>query len=159
MKIQIKFTKEVCDLGIETERRVRKKKRMAGRKSNDVGLIFEAEMERDLYASINRVTQKIKDRFEQLHLLSQKYDFLIPTNLIDEEFEFEEEEDINMAEVKIEMKRLKNFLGFSKDKNWKEGSLELLRFIIKYVFRNSVPNLMILLRVSVWLAASGVFLS
>ena len=52
-----------------------------------------------------------------------------------------------MAEVKIERKRLKNFLEFSKEKNWNEGSLELLWFIIKYVFQNSVPNLTILLRV------------
>ena len=106
-------------------------------------------MKRDLYASIDSDAQEIKDRFEQLHLLSQKYDFLIPTNLINEEFEFdfEEEEDDNMDEVKIERKILKNFLEFSKEKNWKDGSLELLRFIIKYCFQNSVPNLTILLRV------------
>ena len=153
----IKYAKEVCeDLGIETERRVRKKKRMAGEKSNDVGLNFEAEMKRDLYTSIDSITQEIKDRFEQLHFLSQKYDFLIPTNLIDDEFEFEfeEEEDVNMAEVKIERKRLKNFLEFSKEKNWKEGPLELLRFIIKYGFQNSVPNLTILLRVFLTKAVS-----
>ena len=40
----IKYAKEVCDdLGIETACRVRKKKRMAGGKSNDVGLTFEME--------------------------------------------------------------------------------------------------------------------
>ena len=153
----IKYAKEVCeDIGIETERRVRKKKRMAEEKSNDVGLNFQAEMKRDLYTSIDSITQEIKDRFEQLHFLSQKYDFLIPTNLIDDEFEFEfeEEEDVNMAEVKIERKRLKNFLEFSKEKNWKEGPLELLRFIIKYGFQNSVPNLTILLRVFLTKAVS-----
>ena len=52
-----------------------------------------------------------------------------------------------MAKVKIERKRLKNFLEFSKEKNWKEGPPELLRFIIKHGFQNSVPNLTILLRV------------
>ena len=59
-----------------------------------------------------------------------------------------------MAEVKIERKRLKNFLEFSKEKNWKEGPLELLRFIIKYGFQNSVPNLTILLRVFLTKAVS-----
>ena len=90
-----------------------------------------------------------------MHLLSQ-CDFLFPTYLIDEEFKFEleEKDDINMAEVKIERKRLKNFLEFSKEKNWEEGSLELLRFIIKYVFQNSVPNLTILLRVFLTKAVS-----
>ena len=52
-----------------------------------------------------------------MHFLSQ-YDFLFPTYLIDGEFKFEleEKDDINMAEVKIERKRLKNFLEFSKEK-------------------------------------------
>ena len=61
-----------------------------------------------------------------------------------------------MAEVKIERKRLKIFLEFSKKKNWKERPLELLRFIIKYGFPNSVPNLTILLRVCL---TKAVFLS
>ena len=46
----IKYAKEVCeDLGIETERRVRKKNRMGGEKSNDVGLNFKTEMKRFIY--------------------------------------------------------------------------------------------------------------
>lgn len=62
IEYSIKYAKEVCDdLSIETERRVRKKKRMAGEKSNDVGLTFEAEMKIDLYALIDRLTQEIKD--------------------------------------------------------------------------------------------------
>ena len=70
----IKYVKEVCDdHGIETECRVRKKKRMVGEKPNDVRLTFEAEMKTDLHTSIDSITQEIKDQFEQLHLLSQKY--------------------------------------------------------------------------------------
>ena len=62
------------------------------------------------------VSLEIKKRFEQMHFLSQ-YDFLFPTYLIDGEFKFEleEKDEINMAEVKIERKRLKNFLEFSKE--------------------------------------------
>ena len=68
----IKYAKEIFyDFVIEAERRVRKKRSMAGKNSNDVELTFEAEMERDLYASINSVTQEIKDRFEQLHFLAK----------------------------------------------------------------------------------------
>ena len=39
-------------------------------------------------------------------------------------------------------------------KIWKEGSLELLRFIIKYGFQNSVPKLTILLRIFLTKAVS-----
>ena len=117
----IKYAKQISN-DHETERRVRKKKRLAKKKSNDVGLTFEVEMKRDLYASIDSISQGIQDQFEQLHLLTQRYDFLIQTNLIDEEFEFEfeEEKDVNMAVDKIERKRLKNFLEFSKEKNGKK---------------------------------------
>ena len=40
-----------------------------------------------------------------------------------------------MAEVKIERKRLKFFLEFTKEKNWKEGSLELLGSSSNMVFK------------------------
>ena len=117
----IKYAKQISN-DHKTERGVRKKKRMAEKKSNDVGLTFEVEMKRDLYASIDSISQGIQDQFEQLHLLTQRYDFLIQTNLIDEEFEFEfeEEKDVNMVVDKIERKRLKNFLEFSKEKNEKK---------------------------------------
>ena len=93
-------------------------------------------MKRDLHVSIDSSTQELKDWFEQLYC--QKHDFLIPTNLIDEEFEIDEEQYINMV--------------------------DRLKFIIKYGFKNLVPNLMILLlaflpKLSVWLAVGWVFLS
>ena len=63
----IKYTKEFCgDLGTETERQVKREWQRKNR------MMFDLPVKRkwrDLYTSIDGVTQEIKDRFKQLHLL------------------------------------------------------------------------------------------
>ena len=93
---------------------------MAGGKLNDIGLTFEAEMKRDLYASLGSVTQEKKDRLSN-SIFSAKSMISLPQPIY-EEFEFEEEEDVNMTEVRDREERdWRIFLSSLKRKIVKKG--------------------------------------
>ena len=88
-------------------------------------------MKRDFYASIDNHSENKSLIWAPAFSQPKLWLIFLQINLIDKEFE-----DINMAEVNINKKWLKNFLEFSKEKNPKEGPLELLRFITHYGFQN-----------------------
>ncbi|XP_069582652.1 zinc finger MYM-type protein 1-like [Ranitomeya imitator] len=163
VKHSVAYAKEICeDLGIDMDRRSRKKKKMAGEQSQDAALPYETELMREMYLSLDRVIQEITTRFQQLHALAEKYAFLTPSHLLDDKYECQlnqDHDDINKEEFLIERKRLKSFLYVAvtqdKKETWKEDSpLELLQFIVKYSLENSVPNIVILLRIFLTIAVS-----
>ncbi|KAK4877415.1 hypothetical protein RN001_009921 [Aquatica leii] len=140
-------------LGIDiAPRRIRKTKKMTGEEVADAGLSYDIKL-RQMYESVDRITQEIKTRFHQLHELHVKYSFLTPTNLLNPEYkcEFKEEpSDVDMKEFEIERERLRNFIAVAdaKDKdNVMKGSFELLEFIQQCNYGISVPNIVIMLRI------------
>ena len=100
---------------------------------------------------MDRVTQEISVRFQQICKLSERYDFLSPSNLLNDDYEClinEEIDDIDREEFLVERKRLKHFIAAAyEEKEWKGGPLELLEFILTYDLLNSVPNIVIMLRI------------
>ncbi|GFX91443.1 uncharacterized protein TNCV_3545261 [Trichonephila clavipes] len=46
--------------------------------SKDVQLSYEEDLRRTMYSSIGRLTAEIRERFQQLQNLAQKYAFLRP---------------------------------------------------------------------------------
>lgn len=152
----LNYAKQLCDdLGIPIERRVRRKKRMVDELAEDEPLSYEADMKREMYSCIDSARKEIEERFEQLHCLSQKYAFLLPANLLNENYNIDYEDDVISKEVlQVEKRRLRYFLEVSGDKKWRENPLELLRFIVKYKFQNSVPNIAIVIRIYLTIAVS-----
>ncbi|EFA12671.1 52 kDa repressor of the inhibitor of the protein kinase-like Protein [Tribolium castaneum] len=159
----VTYAKGICDdLGIAMDRRCRKKKTMAGETAGDAGLSYETELRRDMYHSLDRVIQEITTRFEQLHNLAEKYVFLNPSNLVNLEFDHYlsdvHDDEIIAEEFNIERKRLQHFISVvtsqGDTETWKDGPLELLQFIFTYHLENSVPNIVILLRIFLTIAVS-----
>uniref|UniRef100_A0A8D0BQ35 HAT C-terminal dimerisation domain-containing protein n=1 Tax=Salvator merianae TaxID=96440 RepID=A0A8D0BQ35_SALMN len=158
----VAYAKEICeDLGIDMDRRCRKKKLMAGEQSQDAELSYETELRREMYFSLDRVIQEITTRFQQLHVLAEKYAFLTPSNLLGEKYECQlnhNYDDINKEAFLIERKRLQSFISVAvkqdKKETWKDSPLELLQFIVKYSLENSVPNIVILLQIFLTIAVS-----
>lgn len=162
--------KIICEeLEISTERRVRRRKNMSGESSQDVGLSLEQEVRREMFLSIDRIIKEIKERFHQLHVLSRKYSCIIPCNLLNEEFECQINDfvDIDKEQFHIERKRIQVFMAVAvpalqeevkRCKNGGkvelEGPLDLLKFIQQYRLENSVPNIVILLRIFLTIAIS-----
>ena len=156
--------KIICEvLEISTERRVRKRKNMSGENSRDVGLSLEEEVRREMFSSMDRIIKEIKERFDQLHGLVRKYSCIIPCNLLNEEFECQINDliDIDKEQFHIERKRIQVFMAVptlkEEAKHWKNGEkgpLDLLKFIQQYRLENSVPNIVILLRIFLTISIS-----
>ena len=159
----IKYAKEICnDLGIsiERQRRPKKKKQMFGEGSQDSELPYDMELKREMFSSMDRVIQEITLRFQQLHELAEKYAFLTPMNLLDDKYECHlntDHNEIDKEEFLVERKRLQHFISVAaKDEiqMWDKGPLELLQFIHKFSLGNSVPNIVIMLRIFLTIAVS-----
>ncbi|KAK4880089.1 hypothetical protein RN001_008235 [Aquatica leii] len=128
------------DLGIDiAPRRIRKTKKITGEEAADAGLSYDIKLRQEMYESVDRITQKIKTRFHQLHELDVKYSFLTPTNLLNPEYKCEFKEEPSDVDTK-EFER--------------EGSFELLEFIQQCNYGISVPNIVIMLRIFLTIAIS-----
>ena len=112
---------------------------------------------------MDRIIKEIKECFYQFHVLARKYSCIIPCNLLNEEFECQINDfiDIDKEQFHIERKRIQVFMAFpalqEEEKCWKNGErgpLDLLKFIQKYRLENSVPNIVILLRIFLTVAIS-----
>ncbi|GFU20286.1 uncharacterized protein TNCV_4933611 [Trichonephila clavipes] len=72
------YAKGLCEeleISFEPSRRIRRK-HIFGDESKDVQLSYEDGLRRTMFTSIDRVTTKIRERFQQLQNLAQKYAFL-----------------------------------------------------------------------------------
>ena len=115
-----------------------------------------------MFSSLDRVIQEIHLKFQQLRDLAEKYVFLTPTHLLDDQYECQltqiDHDDFDKDEFLLERKRLQHFIVVATSQGqtnmWKEGPLELSQFIHKYDFGNSVPNLVVMLRIFLTIAIS-----
>ena len=95
------------------------------------------------------MTKEISGRFQQVHDLANKYAFLTPSNLLDDNYDCqlgEVDEDIEKEEFFAKRSRLKYFVEASGNDKI-DGSLELLSFIQRYHLGDSAPSIVILLRI------------
>ena len=69
--------KKLCsEMGISMERRTRKKKRMDCERLTDAALGFDAELRREILRVIDRLTEEISGRFQQVHAQQTNMSFL-----------------------------------------------------------------------------------
>ena len=154
----VNYAKKVCDdLGIVMGRRHRnrKKKHIFGDGSQDAGWPYDNKLKTEMFSSLDRVIQEVNLRFQQFHELAEKYVFLTPTYLIGNQYECQltqlDHNNIDKDEFLVERKRLPHFIAVATSHGetnaWKEDPLKLLQFINKYNLANSVPNIVVMLRI------------
>ncbi|XP_018497533.1 uncharacterized protein LOC100906434 [Galendromus occidentalis] len=158
------YAKSLCDdLGIEIpSRRIRKRRKEFDDTSEDANLTFEQELKREMYASSDRILQEMTTRFEQLRDLDEKFGFLKPAQLLEENSESDLDHappDIDRAEFLEEQKRLQQFVKVCSEQErtriMNEGPLELLQFIREFNLDICVPNIVICLRIFLTVAISS----
>ncbi|GFV66465.1 uncharacterized protein TNCV_379921 [Trichonephila clavipes] len=104
-----------------------------------------------MFSSIDRLTAEIRERFQQLPNIAQKYAFLMPEVILSiDELNLEQaHQDINNEEFQLERVRLQAFVAATYSGCTKElirsGSLSLFKYIIEFQFE--FPNLVIILRI------------
>ncbi len=79
----------------------------------------------DVYRML-RIIKELKERFDQLLVLARKYSCIIPCNLLNEEFECQINDfiDIDKEQFHIERKRISVFMAVpaqQEAKCWKKG--------------------------------------
>ncbi|GFT32068.1 uncharacterized protein TNCV_3468851 [Trichonephila clavipes] len=101
--IYAKSLSEELEISFETPRRIRRK-HMFGDGSKDVQLSYEDDLRRTMFSSIGRVSAEIRERFQQLQNLSQKYAFLRPEVILSmDKLNLDQPpQDINKEEFQLE---------------------------------------------------------
>ncbi|GFW08297.1 uncharacterized protein TNCV_1656121 [Trichonephila clavipes] len=105
-----------------------------------------------VFSSIDRVTAEIRERFQQLQNLAQKYAFLRPEAILNmDEPNFDQApQHINKGEIQLEHVRLQAFIAATdpgcKKELIRSGSLGLLKCINESKL-DGLPNIVIMLRI------------
>ncbi|GFV59219.1 uncharacterized protein TNCV_2339601 [Trichonephila clavipes] len=103
--------------------------------------------------SIDRVTAEIRERFQQLQNLVQKFAFLrLKVILSMDELPLDQAlQNINKEEFQLERVRLQAFVAATDSSCKKElirsGYLGLLKYIIESKLEDGLPNIVIMLRI------------
>lgn len=113
----LSYAKSLCEelgISIEPPRRIRRR-HIFGDGSRDAGLSHEDDLKRKMFSSLDRVTAEIRERFQQLQNLTEKYAFLRPAIILgvdDEECNLDQApQDIDREGSKLECVRLRAFVA------------------------------------------------
>ncbi|GFU17722.1 uncharacterized protein TNCV_1744771 [Trichonephila clavipes] len=143
---------EELEISFEPLRRIRRK-HIFGDGSKDAQLPYEDDLRRTIFSSIDRITAEIRERFQQLQNLAQKYAFLRPEVILsmDELNSDQVSQDNNKEEFQLERVRLQAFVDATNPGCKKElirsGSLGLLKYIIESKLEDGLLNIVIMLRI------------
>lgn len=150
---------------VETERRPRQKKRMAGETSRDAGLTDKQEIERVMKGTIDRLYMEMDERFTRLHDTDEKFGFLLDV----EGLCYSVDSDI----LKTKCQNFSNFYNCDVDGQQLYEEIldfrmllasrtnskisrpeEILQFIVQYEDESIFPNLRIAIQIMLTIAVS-----
>lgn len=158
----VSYAKQMCeDLDVSTEprsRTMRKQKFEYG--SGGAALSYEDELRRKLFSSLDRITMEIQERFQQLQNLAVTFACITPAVLLDSDdptCNLDHADQVDEKDFKIERVRLRTYVVAANKENEliKAGPLELLKFIVKSKLEDTLPNIVIMLRIFLTIAISN----
>lgn len=164
-KLGIEYAEKMCaelNLPTDPQNRTRTTKLLPGEKRNtsDAPLTYKDLMQNEVRTCIDCVTSEMANRFQQMHEIAERFSFLTPSKLLNREVSINvdlvDSDDADIAEIPRERQRLIHFIEAAQTTvSLKEqGPLELLQFIQQFELADSVPNLVVLLRISLTIAIS-----
>ncbi|KAH9638834.1 hypothetical protein HF086_012787 [Spodoptera exigua] len=158
----VSYAKNMCEeLGISIEPRRIRRKHIFDDGSRDADLSCENKLRRKLFSSLDRIIVEIRERFQQLQKLTDKFAYLSPAILLDPD---DTKCNLDYASVEIdeqdfmlERHRLRTFVAATGNENKliNADSLELLKFIVKSKLEDALPNILIMLRIFFTVAISN----
>ena len=155
-------TTKCKEMDIAITRRIRKKKRMYGEKTGDEENTFQEELRKDMLRVVDQLWEEINRRFEQIHIINQRFGFTRFSILMDpDRTEFIEQridalvaiyDELDGAELKIEVCRFRRHVKSFDENNQVIGgenftAIDVLQWMVKWGFTESLPNLSIVLRI------------
>lgn len=157
------------EMGISTDRRIRRKKKMPGEDAADTGLTLQEEIRREQYEILDRLHEEVTQRSHQMTDMNNKFGFLIsltylmnPTNDGDISTKIEcltdMYDDISAMDLQQEIHRLRRHINTYEETTGKETAnwtaRDILQYVVKWGFDESFPNLLIILRMFLTLCVS-----
>ena len=157
----IVYASRQCEeMGISTEgqERIKRKKRMPGELARDAGLTPQDEMRRSMFECVDRFSQELNVRSEAMNEILSTFAAIQPHNMLSANEEQLQNSissmtnifnEISEEEVKVEIMRLRRHLEAAQITNEDANSWtiwQFLRFIVKWDFLESLPNLALCLR-------------
>ncbi|RUM29574.1 MAG: hypothetical protein DSY42_06210 [Aquifex sp.] len=165
----IVYASQQCEeMGISMEKRgrIKRKKRMPGELAKDAGLTVEEEMRRSMLECIDQFSQELNARSEAMNNVLSTFTVIQPHNLLSaNEQQLQESissmtkifDEISEDEVKVEIVRLRRHLKAAKlttEEVYTWTVLQFLKFIVKWDFGESLPNLSLCLRLFLTICVS-----
>ena len=157
------------EMDISITRRIRKKKRMYDEETGDKGNTLQEEFRKDMLQVVDQLWEEINRRFEQMHIINQRFGFTQFSILMDpDRTEFIGQridalvaiyDELDGVELKTEVGRFRRHVKSSDENNQVIGgkditALDLLQWMVKWGFRESLPNLSIVLRIFLTMCVS-----
>ena len=167
VKQSIKTAIKICEkqeIPIE-ERRVRRKKKMPGKRAEDVGLSAVEEIKRCMLeaTSMNRFRSEAEKRFSKICILNEVFGFLNPHALLRSEnieenmnkFKNIYANDVNFFELTYEVARFNRLVQSSGTAFQSDATLlDVLQWLTKYRLCESTPYLFLCHELYLTVAAS-----
>ncbi len=155
----VKDSRACLELGINTERKIRKKRQLPGEESSGTKLSLDAELKQEILCAVDRIIEELSSSHDQLLALANRFDFLMPSNSLNESYlcQLDQiDENVLLEEFLSERKRLQHFV-MAAGGIWNvklEDLLKLLQFVQKFKLADSILNVVILLRILLTTAVS-----
>ncbi|XP_067144934.1 52 kDa repressor of the inhibitor of the protein kinase-like [Centruroides vittatus] len=159
----VSYAKNMCEelsISMEPQRRITRR-HIFYDGTRDANLSCENELRRKLFSSLNRIIVEIRERFQQLQNLADKFAYLTPAILLDSDdtkcnLDYVSAE-IDEQDFKLERLRLRTFIAATGNENKliNVNPLELLKFIVKSKLEDTLPNIIIMLRIFLTIVISN----
>lgn len=161
-----KALKKSTENEIPIERRIRRKKKMAGEQLKDEALSLQEENKKDMLECLDRFHSEIQARSTAIRDTAGRFEVLENNNLLlarDEQLKILVSkltsfyDEVCEQEICLEIPRLRRHLkaanlDSSKTKDW--VALDFLKFIVEWDFIESLPNLVLSLKLFLTICVS-----
>lgn len=161
---------EMCETyGIETQKRISRRKKMPGERSDDVGLTLAQETRREQLEAIDKLRVEIMQRTVQMKALHERFAFLNIKALLDDQMDdcineqirrtCTEYSELSAVVMMVEVHRLRRHIALYKVLNPDEqvdswSALDLLRWVYKWKLQESFANIVVVLRIFLTITVS-----
>ena len=157
------------EMDISITRRIRKRKSMYGEKTGGEENTLQEELRKDMLQVVGKLWEEINRRFDQMHMINQRFGFTQFSILMNpERTELIEQkmdalvaiyDELDGAELKTEVGRFRRYIKSSNENNQVIGgenltALGVLQWMVKWGFTESLPNLSIVIRIFLTMCVS-----
>jgi hypothetical protein len=157
------------EMGIPTEQRIRRRKKMPGENSEDCALSIKDEARRQQQEILDKIYSEFQRRFQQLHEIHEKFAFLTdPTFLLGDDktqntYAMIDSlctlyDEINSSDFKEEIGRFRRLIQSFHDNlkpdisKW--NATDTLKWIVEWGYQETIPNFCIALRIFLTMSVS-----